>query len=472
MIAESGPNFLLVVSGFVAATFFTAFFDAAVFCFFGASSVAEMRTTELSLFAGARFVAVFFAFAISFSQLKKFAWANCQVLVYATPIKSSSHATLNYMNIGLWGLIISGALSGFIAYKVAYAVQRYRGFITIDTPKPADDLPTISVCIPARNEMHALAQCLEHVLASDYEKLEILVLDDSSSDDTPHIIASFAHAGVRFIPGTPLPPGWLGKNHALATLADAASGDYLLFLDVDALISVRTISRLVAKLRSTNLEMLSLMPRRDDMHHTSALFGTARHMWELVWATATQPPSASTIWLIRRATLNELETRLSDYGSSVRPDHHIASALAKRASYRYYIGTRAIGVRYEKRLHSQIETAERLYFAMLGMSWLRLAIIIVSGILLLLPFFMLGTTWWLLALIALIIQYSTFALFTITTSPVGPGATMRMIVWPYVLVQDIVLLLFSAARYASHHVVWKGRNVTAQQRATAVMLDE
>jgi glycosyltransferase involved in cell wall biosynthesis len=376
------------------------------------------------------------------------------------------------MGSEFWSLVLSGTLAAYIALKIGYESYRYHGFSQAASSANEDELPTVSVCIPARNEMHALEQCLEYILASDYGKLEVLVLDDSSSDQTPHIIRSFAHAGVRFIPGSPLPKGWLGKNHALATLAEAASGDYILFLDVDAHIDVKTIRRLVATAATTGAKMISVMPRRDDMHHASAIFGTARHMWELVLARKKSPPSSSTFWLIQREVLQQLDTRLSDYGASVRPDHHIASILSKQGVYRYYVGTPYIGVRYEKRLHSQVETAERLYFAMLSMSWLLVALVLAASVILVLPYFYLRATHWTLALLAIGLQYAAFSLFTVSTSVSGPGVILRMFSWPYVFVQDVVLLMFSVLRYTTNHVAWKGRNVTEQQRSTWVEIDE
>ena len=111
------------------------------------------------------------------------------------------------MGSEFWSLVLSGTLAAYIALKIGYESYRYHGFSQAASSANEDELPTVSVCIPARNEMHALEQCLEYILASDYGKLEVLVLDDSSSDQTPHIIRSFAHAGVRFIPGSPLPKG-------------------------------------------------------------------------------------------------------------------------------------------------------------------------------------------------------------------------------------------------------------------------
>src|SRR5690606_12928997 len=100
----------------------------------------------------------------------------------------------------------------------------------------SQEYPSVSICIPARNETHAMAECLERVLKSDYKKLEVLVFDDNSKDDTSAIIRSFAQAGVRFVAGTELPEGWLGKNHALDVLSKEASGTYVLFMAVDTII--------------------------------------------------------------------------------------------------------------------------------------------------------------------------------------------------------------------------------------------
>jgi hypothetical protein len=71
------------------------------------------------------------------------------------------------------------------------------------------ELPSVSVLIPARDETDALQVCLQSLIANDYPKLEIIVLDDCSINRrTPEIIRSFAHDGVRFVPGNipPAPP--------------------------------------------------------------------------------------------------------------------------------------------------------------------------------------------------------------------------------------------------------------------------
>lgn len=373
------------------------------------------------------------------------------------------------MDFRAWLLLASLAVSGFVSIKTIVLLQRYRYRATTG-PSSTAALPTVSVCIPARNEMHALAECLERVLASDYEKLEVLVLDDSSNDDTPHIIHSFAHAGVRFVPGKPLPNGWLGKNHALATLAEEASGEYVVFMDVDAHIASNTVALLTQQLLQNNLTMISVLPRRNDTVHASALFGTARQMWELVFARKANPPSSSVVWMIRRSSLLELDKGLEDYGMSVRPEHHIAKALYRRNAYRYIVGSKSLGVAYEKRLHSQYETAERLYYAFTGKNIFWLVCCVLSATLLIVPwFYVLSLP--LLAVVVLLVQWVGYGAFTLYCYG-GAAKLVRIVAWPYVLLQDIVLLLASFGRYSTSTVVWKGRRVTMAARVSSIKIDE
>src|SRR5262245_6895348 len=86
--------------------------------------------------------------------------------------------------------------------------------------------PLVSVIVPARNEAQNIARCLESVCRQDYSDLEILAIDDNSTDDTPRILARLAEREPRLsvLGGEPLAPGWTGKNFALAQAASHAEG--------------------------------------------------------------------------------------------------------------------------------------------------------------------------------------------------------------------------------------------------------
>ena len=159
------------------------------------------------------------------------------------------------MQILLFSLI--SLSNSFLAYKLLLSLRKYR---IREVKNLVDagprDLPSASVLIPARNEQIAMRSCLEMVLASDYPKLEVIVLDDNSVDNTSDEIKRFAHAGVRFVSGEKPPEGWLGRNSAYDRLSTEASGDLLLFLSVDTKIKPKTISKMVNFMIDNQTKML------------------------------------------------------------------------------------------------------------------------------------------------------------------------------------------------------------------------
>jgi glycosyltransferase involved in cell wall biosynthesis len=350
-----------------------------------------------------------------------------------------------------------------------YFVRSYvlmRKYKPIGVPAVGSAIPTVSVCIAARNETHALAQCLERVLKSDYQKLEVLVLDDSSTDDTSLIIKSFASAGVRFIAGESLPPGWLGKNHAYQTLINEASGDLILFLDVDTFIRRDTIARLVDMMASVRIAMVSVLPRRTDTEHASALFGTLRYHWELLLGTRRSPPAASALWIVKKEALQKDGVAMSNYGLSVRPERHLARQLHRMGSYRYFISSSELGVTYKKRLHSQWETATRLYYPMAGRNLPKATASAAFLICLLVPLaILLSWQWdetslqWACALLILNLLAFWIMARRLNAAPI---LSLRSILWPLLIFQDLMLLIRSTVTYLSGSVTWKGRRVNAQ----------
>lgn len=128
-----------------------------------------------------------------------------------------------------------------------------------DLPSPP---PLISVLLPVRNEERNVAGCLEALLQQDYPRLEILVLDDDSSDRTAEIAAEFAarDARIRLLKGAALPFGWHGKAFACHQLAREARGEWLLFIDADVRPAPNAVSAsLRAALREKG-DLLTYLP--------------------------------------------------------------------------------------------------------------------------------------------------------------------------------------------------------------------
>ena len=357
----------------------------------------------------------------------------------------------------------SSLATAALAVRTNSVQKKYKFY---GSPVARPDLPTVSVCIAARNETHALAQCLERILKSDYQKLEVLVLDDSSNDDTSLIIKSYASGGVRFIAGTTLPDGWLGKNHAYQQLIDEASGDIVLFLDVDTTLKHDTISRLVDAMLSPKLAMLSVLPRRDDIEHPSSLFNTLRYHWELLLGTNSNPPAASALWMVKKESLNDQGVGLRNYGMSIRPERHMARQLHAVGAYKYFVSSKTLGVGFEKRLASQWETATRLYYPMLGRNMFAWLTFMIFLLLLLAPIGLLLSFQWHMTELnwVFFLAIANVVLLTIISSRLHSGSIMRLrvLVWPFLIVQELMLMTVSLIAHASGSVTWKGRSINAQ----------
>jgi glycosyltransferase involved in cell wall biosynthesis len=123
----------------------------------------------------------------------------------------------------------------------------------------------VSVLIPARNEEHGIGACVESVLASHGCEIEVVVLDDASTDRTAEIVAEIAARDnrVRLEHAPSLPGGWNGKQHACWMLAHLARHDVLCFLDADVRVVPEAVSRMVAFLDQSRAQLVSGFPRQE-----------------------------------------------------------------------------------------------------------------------------------------------------------------------------------------------------------------
>ena len=117
----------------------------------------------------------------------------------------------------------------------------------------------VSVLVPARNEEHRIGPCLTGLARQSYADFEVILLDDQSSDGTKNLIDRAAADNPRFraMAGRPLPEGWNGKPWALSQLAEAATGDILLFLDADMEPGPDLVSWAVTNLEAHKADSLS-----------------------------------------------------------------------------------------------------------------------------------------------------------------------------------------------------------------------
>jgi chlorobactene glucosyltransferase len=124
----------------------------------------------------------------------------------------------------------------------------------------AGDRPLVSLVIPARNEGRNIRRCVESAMASTYDPLEIIVVDDHSTDDTAAIAAQLAAQDPRVRVVTPpsLPAGWFGKQWACDSGAREARGTVLGFLDADTWQAPDLVARTVNAMRTRGSDMLTV----------------------------------------------------------------------------------------------------------------------------------------------------------------------------------------------------------------------
>jgi glycosyltransferase involved in cell wall biosynthesis len=127
-------------------------------------------------------------------------------------------------------------------------------------PAKDQECPRISLLFAARDEEEKLPGALERLATIDYPGLEIVAVDDRSSDATGRILDEFAraHHRVRVVHVTELPAGWLGKPHALQKAYEAAGGEWLLFTDADVRFERDSLRRAVAMIQAQKADHLTL----------------------------------------------------------------------------------------------------------------------------------------------------------------------------------------------------------------------
>ena len=145
-----------------------------------------------------------------------------------------------------------------------YAIRRPR--LVDYAPQRAG--PLVSVIVPARNEAVNIERSVRSILATEYRPIELIVVDDRSSDATGEIVESLARSDaaegrLRLVRGAELPEGWFGKSWAIVQGYRVARGDLLLFTDADTWHHAELLPRTVTVLTAERVHLVSVVSRQE-----------------------------------------------------------------------------------------------------------------------------------------------------------------------------------------------------------------
>jgi glycosyltransferase involved in cell wall biosynthesis len=170
---------------------------------------------------------------------------------------------IEHQRMHLIGLVL---FSIIFAFWILQGLRIARGALRLphlknQAPCESGDCPSISLIFAARNEAEKLPQALATLETIDYPGLEIIAVDDRSTDRTSAILRGQAERDGRFqiVSVEDLPGGWLGKPHALQGGYEASKGEWLLFTDADVCFKPDSLRRAMRLAKLRGLDHLTLM---------------------------------------------------------------------------------------------------------------------------------------------------------------------------------------------------------------------
>jgi len=163
--------------------------------------------------------------------------------------------------------LLAWVMLAFLSAMVGLAIELFRGLgrigrLAMQPRREHQGAPLVSLIVAARDEARGIEAAARSLLALHYPALEIIAVDDRSSDATGQILEQLARTDSRLsvVHVRELPRGWLGKNHALSVGAAAARGDWLLFADADIVMQPDALERALGYAEHEGLDHLAVMP--------------------------------------------------------------------------------------------------------------------------------------------------------------------------------------------------------------------
>ena len=182
--------------------------------------------------------------------------------------------------------------------------------------------PLVSIVVAARDEERGIEEAMGSLLAQRYPALEIVAVDDRSTDLTGAILDRLATAAATELPAgdraarpalrvihvRELPPGWLGKNHALSVGAAAARGQWLLFTDADVVMHAEAVARTMGFVDRRGCDHLALFPDMRMLGLLLQAFVVSFLVWFTGWIRPWRVRDPGSRWFIGVGAFNLVRT--------------------------------------------------------------------------------------------------------------------------------------------------------------------
>jgi cellulose synthase/poly-beta-1,6-N-acetylglucosamine synthase-like glycosyltransferase len=255
--------------------------------------------------------------------------------------------------------------------------------------------PRVSIVVPARNEEETVEQGLRTLLALDYDNYEVIAVNDRSTDRTGEIMdrisqdsrlvsakdaeTTMGRLRIRVIHCLELPPGWLGKTHAMWTAANEATGDWLLFTDADVLFKPDSLRRALAYAEAEPADHVVLFPqmimktRGECMmiafFQTMFVFG--HRPWKVADPKTDDHMGVGAFNLIRRHAYDAIGTYAALRMEVV--DDMKLGKLVKKSGFRQrnVFGGDLISIRWARGAMGVVNNLTKNFFAILSYQWWR-----------------------------------------------------------------------------------------------------
>ena len=264
---------------------------------------------------------------------------------------------------------------------VTYGSLKLRRLDRFAPAADTTDLPRFTIVVPARNEAATLKTAMRSLLNLDYPLFNVIAIDDRSEDGTGDLLDGFNDPRLKVLHVRDLPPGWLGKNHALALGARHATGDWLLFTDADVVFASDALRRTATALAKTGADHVCALPR---LTGASPALKTVLPVFSLCFALAQRPWQASNAASRAYIGIGAFNLVRKTAYTAVGGHEKIAGAphddlelgrLLKQAGYRQecLLADRSLSVQWYRTLPQFIHGLEKGAFAALNY---RLALVI------------------------------------------------------------------------------------------------